>query len=49
MSHLGRPNGEVNPNYRWQPVAAKLEELLNVPVTFLKTRWRRVLRQRVQN
>ncbi|MCG8571830.1 MAG: phosphoglycerate kinase [Spirochaetes bacterium] len=28
MSHLGRPKGEVNPEYSLQPVARKIEELL---------------------
>lgn len=34
-SHLGRPNGEVNPKYSLKPVAAELEKLLNTKVTFL--------------
>jgi len=35
MSHLGRPDGTVTPKYSLKPVAAKLEELLGKPVTFL--------------
>ncbi len=34
-SHLGRPNGERVAKYTLKPVAAKLEELLGRPVTFL--------------
>lgn len=34
-SHLGRPNGEVNPKYSLKPVAAELEKLLDTKVTFL--------------
>jgi phosphoglycerate kinase len=35
MSHLGRPDGRVQPKFTLQPVAAKLEELLGRPVQFL--------------
>ncbi|KAL7416246.1 phosphoglycerate kinase [Mrakia frigida] len=35
MSHLGRPDGHVVEKYSLKPVAAKLESLLSVPVTFL--------------
>jgi phosphoglycerate kinase len=35
MSHLGRPDGQVIAKYSLQPVAAKLQELLGRPVTFL--------------
>lgn len=35
MSHLGRPNGQVQPKYTLKPVAEKLQELLGRPVTFL--------------
>lgn len=35
MSHLGRPNGQKTAKYTLKPVAAKLEELLGKPVTFL--------------
>jgi len=32
-SHLGRPKGEVDPKYSMAPVAKRLSELLDVPVT----------------
>ncbi len=35
MSHLGRPDGRVIAKFSLQPVAAKLQELLGRPVTFL--------------
>lgn len=35
MSHLGRPNGAAVAKYSLAPVAAKLQELLARPVTFL--------------
>lgn len=34
-SHLGRPNGEVNPKFSLKPVAAELSSLLGKKVTFL--------------
>ncbi|KAF5097935.1 hypothetical protein D0Z00_002232 [Geotrichum galactomycetum] len=34
-SHLGRPNGEVNPKYSMKPVVSELEKLLKTNVTFL--------------
>jgi len=34
MSHLGRPKGEVNPNFSLAPVAKRLSELLNKEVKF---------------
>lgn len=34
MSHLGRPDGKVNPKYSLKPVVPKLEELLGKKVTF---------------
>lgn len=33
MAHLGRPRGEVRPEFSLAPVAARLEELVGVPVT----------------
>jgi phosphoglycerate kinase len=36
MSHLGRPKGKVNPDYSLAPVALRLAELLDVPVTMAK-------------
>ena len=36
MSHLGRPDGQVNEGLRLTPVAKRLRELLNRPVTALK-------------
>jgi len=35
MSHLGRPNGCKNPKMTLKPVADKLAELMDKPVTFL--------------
>ena len=34
MSHLGRPGGEVRPEFSLAPVAARLEQLLGQPVRF---------------
>lgn len=35
LSHLGRPDGQVNPKYSLRPVAAKLAEMMNgTPVKF---------------
>jgi len=36
MSHLGRPKGKVNPEYSLAPVAARLAELIDCPVTMAK-------------
>ena len=36
MSHLGRPDGQVKEELRLAPVAKRLRELLNRPVTALK-------------
>lgn len=36
MSHLGRPNGQVQSKYSLAPVAKEVEKLLNKPVEFLK-------------
>jgi phosphoglycerate kinase len=36
LSHLGRPDGEVNDEFSLAPVAARLQELLNAPVTFVR-------------
>jgi len=33
-SHLGRPDGQVNPEYSLAPVASRLEKLLGQPVIF---------------
>lgn len=35
MSHLGRPDGKVNAKYSLKPVATELQNLLEIPVTFL--------------
>ena len=35
MSHLGRPDGQINKKYSLAPVAKELEKLLEQPVTFL--------------
>lgn len=35
ISHLGRPDGTRNSSYTLEPVAARLEELLGVPVRFV--------------
>jgi len=32
MSHLGRPKGKVDPKYSLRPIAARLSELLGMPV-----------------
>jgi phosphoglycerate kinase len=36
MSHLGRPDGQKIAKYSLRPVAAELEKLLGIPVTFLE-------------
>ena len=36
VSHLGRPDGEPNPDYSLEPVAERLEQLLGQPVVFAK-------------
>ncbi len=36
MSHLGRPKGKVNIDYSLAPVAARLSELIECPVTMAK-------------
>lgn len=36
MSHLGRPKGEVKPEFSMAPVATRLSELLGKPVTLAK-------------
>lgn len=36
MSHLGRPKGKVNADYSLAPVATRLAELLDCPVTMAK-------------
>ncbi|MEO8912137.1 MAG: phosphoglycerate kinase, partial [Candidatus Saccharimonas sp.] len=35
ISHLGRPDGQVNPKYSLEPVAKRLSELLDRKVTFI--------------
>src|SRR5271154_1202353 len=35
LSHLGRPDGSVNPKYSLRPIAVRLAELLAAPVAFL--------------
>ena len=35
LSHLGRPDGKVDPKYSLRPVAARLSERLGLPVTFV--------------
>ena len=35
MSHLGRPKGEKNLKFTLKPVADKLSEIIDKPVTFL--------------
>jgi len=35
MSHLGRPDGQVKPEFSLKPVADKLQELLGSPVQFV--------------
>ena len=36
MSHLGRPNGEKNPEFSLAPVAARLGEVISAPVKFVE-------------
>jgi phosphoglycerate kinase len=36
MSHLGRPDGQVNESLRMAPVAAELQRLLGVPVDYVR-------------
>jgi len=36
MSHLGRPKGKVNPAFSLAPVAKRLSELIDCPVTMAK-------------
>lgn len=36
VSHLGRPNGENNPEFSLTPVAERLEQLLGQPVVFAR-------------
>ncbi|MDN6566871.1 MAG: phosphoglycerate kinase [Actinomyces sp.] len=36
MAHLGRPKGEVKPEFSLAPVAARLAELIDAPVTLAK-------------
>jgi len=36
MSHLGRPKGKVNPEYSLAPVALRLAELVDCPVTMAR-------------
>ena len=35
LSHLGRPNGQVNPKFSLQSVVAPLEQMLGRPVNFI--------------
>lgn len=35
MSHLGRPDGKVNPKYSLEPVSHELSKLISKPVIFL--------------
>jgi len=35
LSHLGRPDGKVDPKYSLRPVAARLSERLGMPVAFV--------------
>jgi len=37
LSHLGRPKGKPTQKYSLQPVADRLEELMNVKVSFIET------------
>ena len=45
MSHLGRPKGKgVEPAFSLRPVAGRLSELLNQPVSWPRTPWAKTLR-----
>lgn len=35
ISHMGRPDGQVNTKYSLEPIAARLQELLGAPVHFV--------------
>ena len=48
-SHLGRPKGEPKPEFSLKPIAAKLEEILGVPVAFSPETIGEVARQAVEN
>jgi len=37
MSHLGRPDGNANPNFSLKPIVPKLEEILKTKVHFIST------------
>lgn len=49
LSHLGRPEGKVDPRYSLKPVAQKLEEIVNKPVKFIENYTRAEVLETVQN
>lgn len=36
ISHLGRPNGEINPKYSLEPVCKELSKILDIEIKFIK-------------
>lgn len=48
MSHLGRPQGKVNPKYSLKPVAARLSELMEKEVILIDRFWEKIAHQIVK-
>ncbi len=47
ISHLGRPNGKVDPRYSLKPVAKRLQELLGTNVSLIEKYWEKSAHQQV--